>query len=124
MPSFRLPDYVAIDAETLQAIAKLHGLRGATVERLPETGIINAIYRLGETAILRVPRNHPDFIAHSYREAVAVPAARAAGVRTPALLAFDDSLELVPVPYTVYERVPGVTLESLGLAENRGAAHV
>ena len=102
MPSFTLPDHVAIDAETLQAIAMRHNLDGTTIERLPETGIINAIYRVGQDAILRVPRNHPDFVAHSFREAAVVPAARAAGVRTPALLAFDDSLELVPVPYTLY----------------------
>lgn len=122
MPSFTLPDHVTIDDETLQAIAKLHGLAGTTIERLPETGIVNAIYRIGETAVLRVPRNHPDFVAHSYREAAIVPAARAAGVRTPALLAFDERLTLLPVPYTVYERVPGVPLEALGLATDAAAA--
>jgi hypothetical protein len=33
-----------------------------------------------------------------------VPAARVAGVRTPALIVFDDSLDLLPVPYAIYER--------------------
>jgi aminoglycoside phosphotransferase (APT) family kinase protein len=41
---------------------------------------------------------------------VAVPAAREAGVRTPRIIVFDDSLDLLPVPYTVYERVRGETL--------------
>ena len=44
-----------------------------------------------------------------------MPAARAAGVRTPALVAFDDSLQLLPVPYAIYERVRGETLGALDL---------
>jgi aminoglycoside phosphotransferase (APT) family kinase protein len=115
LPSFTLPDHTPVDDQILRAIAARHGLDGTMIEHLPETGIINAIYRLGPDAILRVPRSHPTFVADSFREAVGAPAARAAGVRTPALLAFDDSLTLLPVPYTIYERVPGVPLESLGL---------
>ena len=110
-----LPDHVDVSSETLRTIADRHGLGGACVERLPETGIFNAIYRLGDGAILRIPRNHPKFVEAAHNEAIAAPAARAAGVRTPRLLAFDDSLTLLPVPYTVYERVRGVTLESLNL---------
>jgi aminoglycoside phosphotransferase (APT) family kinase protein len=110
-----LPDHVDIGPETLCAIASRHGIDAADVECLPETGIFNAIYRLGDGAILRIPRIHPKFVAAARCEAVAVPAARAAGVVTPRLIASDDSLELLPVPYTVYERVPGVALESLDL---------
>lgn len=119
MSSFTLPDHTEIDDQTLRAIAARHGLDASTIVRLPEAGIIDAIFRLGEPddcVVMRVPRNHPNFIADGYREAVVVPAARAAGVRTPALLASDASLELLPVPYTVYEYVPGVSLESLDLA--------
>jgi aminoglycoside phosphotransferase (APT) family kinase protein len=82
---------------------------------LPETGIFNAIYLLGDDLILRVPRDHPAHVAAVRKEAVAVPAARQAGVRTPRLVVFDDSLELLPVPFTVYERVHGETLGLLGL---------
>jgi hypothetical protein len=127
LPSFTLPDHTPVHHQTLQAIALRHGLDSSTINRLPDTGIFNAVYHLGrpgglgQDAILRVPRNHPNFIAHSYREAVVVPAVRAAGVRTPSLLAFDDSLELLPVPYTIYERVPGVTLEALDLEPDEAA---
>ena len=110
-----LPDHIDVSPETLSAIAARHGICTTDVERLLETGIFNAIYRLGAGAILRIPRNHPTFVATARHEAVAVPAARAAGVLTPSLLAFDDSLDLLPVPYTVYERVPGMHLESLDL---------
>ena len=112
---FTLPDHVDVSPETLHQIANRHGVDGASVERLPETVIFNAIYRLGDGTILRIPRNHPTFIQAARNEAVAVPAAVAAGVRTPHLLAFDDSLDLLPVPYTVYERVPGRPLEALNL---------
>jgi len=121
LPSFTLPDHVDTDTDTLRAVAARHGLDADSIKRLPETGIANAIYRIGDDAILRVPRNHPNFIADARTEVIAVPAARAAGVRTPALLAFDDSLDLLPVPYTIYERVPGVPLESLGLGPDEAA---
>jgi len=112
---FTLPEHVEVSADTLRAIADRHRIDSSTVVRLPETGIFNAIYRLGDDAILRIPRNHPKFVEAARHEAVAVPAARAAGVLTPRLLAFDDTLGLLSVPYTLYERVPGVPLESLDL---------
>jgi aminoglycoside phosphotransferase (APT) family kinase protein len=118
---FTLPEHVEVSTETLRAIAYRHGVEPFAVERLPETGIFNAVYRLGADGILRIPRNHPDFIRAARREAVAAPAARAAGVLTPRLLAFDESLDLLPVPYTLYERVPGVPLESLGLDPDEAA---
>ena len=74
-----LPDHVDVNAETLRAIADRHGLDGSDVERLPETGSFNAIFRLGDDAILRIPRHHSDSIAAARSEAVAVPAARAGG---------------------------------------------
>lgn len=44
-----------------------------------------------------------------------MPAARAAGVRTPALVAYDDACDLLPVPYLIVEGVAGKTLGSLDL---------
>ena len=48
-----------------------------------------------------------------------MPAARRVGVRTPEMLAFDDALDLLPVPYSIYERVHG---ETLGLLDRDPAA--
>ncbi len=87
-----------------------HGLDAGSFSLLPEVGIFNRIYLLGEDFILRVPRDHPISAADARKEAIAVPAARRAGVRTPRMLAFDDSLDLLPVPYSIYERVYGETL--------------
>jgi aminoglycoside phosphotransferase (APT) family kinase protein len=49
------------------------------------------------------------------REAILVPLARMAGVRTPELLVMDESCAILPAPYTIYERVHGATLGLLDL---------
>jgi aminoglycoside phosphotransferase (APT) family kinase protein len=106
----KLPDHVPLSDATLHEIAVRHGLRVATVARPPQVGIINAIYLLGDDYVLRVPRDHPGHLAQLRNELLAIPAARAAGVRTPRLLAADDSCDLLPVPYAIVERVHGATL--------------
>ena len=118
-----LPELPDLSAERLAAVLARHGLSGESVARLPDVGIFNAILTIGDSVVLRVPRVHPVFVESAHKEAIAVPAARAAGVRTPALLAFDDTLEVLPVPYSLYERVAGETLEHLGLdaADSRAA---
>jgi aminoglycoside phosphotransferase (APT) family kinase protein len=108
-----LPDFPEVSADTVRTIAEQHGLGVQAFSRLPSTGVFNAIYLLDDGLVLRVPRNHPTFVAALAKEAIAVPAARAAGVHTPALVAFDDSLTLLPVPYAVYKRVHGEPLEQL-----------
>lgn len=111
--STELPPFRLVEAAILQKIARRYGERD--VRRLPQVGMFNAVYALGQNLILRVPRDHPDFVAATAREAVASPLARKAGVRTPALVEYDNSLSLLNVPFLVYERVHGDTLELLGL---------
>ena len=107
----QLPDFPPISDETLEAISERHGLRAEEIFPSKDAGIFNAIYLVGGEYVLRVPRDAPPFVAAIRKESVAVPAARAAGVRTPALVAFDDSLDLLPVPYAIYERVHGICTE-------------
>jgi len=109
------PPHTDASIEALRAVASRHGIPPDTVTRLPDTGIFNAIYLLGDEHILRVPRQHPAHYQALYNESVAVPLARTLGVRTPALLVYDDSRDLLPVPYTLYDRVRGETLGLLGL---------
>lgn len=111
----KLPDHTPITPEIVAAIAARHGLGGAQCEPLPNTGIINAIYILDDDCVLRVPRNHPGHTAQTRAEAIAAPAALSAGVRTPRMVAFDDTRDLLPVPYTIFERVRGDTLGLLDL---------
>src|SRR5206468_5722961 len=108
-----LPDHTPVSPAAVRAIAERHGLPADRLVPLPTTGIINAVYLLGDDLVLRVPRNHPAHVAQARREAGAIPIARVAGVRTPALVAFDDSLDLLPVPYLIVERIHGEPLEAL-----------
>jgi aminoglycoside phosphotransferase (APT) family kinase protein len=109
-----LPEFPPVSDEDLHAITERHRLGAKAVAPLPSIGITNAIFALGDDYILRVPRNHPNPIATAYREARAVPIARRLGVRTPELIVFDDSREILPVPYALYEHAHG---EPLGLLE-------
>jgi aminoglycoside phosphotransferase (APT) family kinase protein len=106
----KLPAFPKVSTRVLHGICEHHCLGVHTFSRLPEIGIFNAIYALGDDLILRIPRSHPAFTAAARKEALAAPAARAAGIRTPALIIFDDTLDLLPVPFTIYERVHGATL--------------
>ncbi|MBQ1050189.1 phosphotransferase [Micromonospora sp. C51] len=65
------------------------------------------MYRLGDKYILKIPRDHPRAIGETLTASVAVPAATSAGVRTGSLVAFDDSLEIFSVPFSVFEYVRG-----------------
>jgi aminoglycoside phosphotransferase (APT) family kinase protein len=115
MAEFALPDFPEVSRGVLREISRRHGLEGRATSPLPEVGIFNRIYSLGEDLFLRVPRDHPAFVAAARKEAVAVPAAREAGVRTPAMVAFDDTGDLLPVPYSIFDRVRGETLGLLDL---------
>jgi aminoglycoside phosphotransferase (APT) family kinase protein len=108
-----LPDHTPVPVEIARAIGERHGLRIDRLVALPTTGLNNAVYLLSDDLVLRVPRNDPAFAGHVRREAEAIPVAHAAGVRTPALVAFDDRLDLLPVPYLIVERVEGQPLEEL-----------
>jgi len=110
------PAPTEVSEAALDAIAARHGLGAGTFAQLAHAGSGNTVYFLGDDYVLRVPLNDPVRAAGAYTEAIAVPAARAAGVRTPAIVAFDDSRDLLPVPYAVYERVPGEPLSALGRA--------
>jgi aminoglycoside phosphotransferase (APT) family kinase protein len=118
----KLPDFPSVAIDDLHAVGQRHGLDAhRSWERLPESGIFNQVYIMGGQYVLRIPRDHPAYIEALYREAVAVPAARRAGVRTPALLVFEDTCDVLPVPYAIYERVGGHALESLGLEPQQAA---
>src|SRR5215472_13511633 len=111
----KLPNRVRVSPEALLAIAARHGLGKRAMTPINEMGIVNTVYLLGDDMLLRVPRDHPAHIAQAEVEAVAIPAARAAGVRTPGLVAYDNSGDFLPVPYLIVERVHGVALGRLDL---------
>ena len=103
-------EFVDVPTATLRVIAERHDLGVDTFARLPQVGVINAIYALGRDHVLRVPRDDPGTVAQARTEAVAAPAARAAGLRTPRLVVFAEAGDLLPVPYLIFERIHGRTL--------------
>jgi len=104
---------VEVAPAVLVAIAKRLGLTTSINIPLPSLGKFNSIYLLGDDFVLRVPQNTLPDIAAMRTEFLVVPLVHAAGVRAPALVLFDDTCRLLPVPYTVYERVHGVPFQSL-----------
>ncbi len=93
--------------EQLRAIVDRHGivLGAEGVQHLDSTGIVHSIYALGDDLVLRAPKLHPAALADAYTGSVAAPAAVNAGVSTPALVVFDESRDIVPVPYSIFERM-------------------
>jgi aminoglycoside phosphotransferase (APT) family kinase protein len=110
-----LPPFPQITEDALRAIVVHNGFSVDAFTLLPEVGLFNRIYQLDDNLILRISRDHPKSFVVAQREALAVPLGRAAGMRTPALLAYDPSGAVIPVPYAIYERVPGETLGLLDL---------
>jgi Ser/Thr protein kinase RdoA (MazF antagonist) len=108
-----LPPAVPVSDEAVSAIADRHGLGVSRGRILASSGIINTVVALDDRFALRVPRDHPGHVDQARIEAEAIPLAVAAGVRTPDLVAFDDTLEILPVPYLVVDLVAGRDVESV-----------
>jgi aminoglycoside phosphotransferase (APT) family kinase protein len=104
-----------ISLKQAHAILERHHLGISGFAKMNSTGMANTIYALGEDLILRVPGDHPSAVAQTLTESVAVPVARQLQIQTPELLVFDDSLEILDCPFTIYERVFGDTLGLLDL---------
>lgn len=104
--------FPALSHDQLAAVIERHHLAVApdAVKPMRSTGIVHSVYSLGGSLVLRVPKEHPEAIADAYTGSVAAPVAYAAGVRTPALVAFDDDRDIVAVPYSIFERAPGEPL--------------
>ena len=77
--------------------------------RLPSTGIANRVYAT-PGVVLRVATDHDDSIVDALTESIAAPVARAAGILTPRLIAFDNSRKFVDRPFSLWERIHGETL--------------
>ncbi|MEV4111408.1 phosphotransferase [Nonomuraea sp. NPDC049695] len=99
--------------EALAAIAGLHGITAEQVRPLPQ-GVANHVFLLGDDLVLRIPRSK-QFLPDLAKEVAVIPAALHAGVRTPEVVAFDDTCSVVDVPYMVLARAHGVDLASLDL---------
>ncbi|HTW09569.1 MAG TPA: hypothetical protein VME46_18835 [Acidimicrobiales bacterium] len=97
------------------------GIGADAVRPVRSTGVMHSVYALGDHLVLRVPKDHREAIADTYTGSVAAPVAHAAGVRTPALVVFDDERDIAPVPLSIFERAAGEPLVHLGPPRPRPA---
>jgi YD repeat-containing protein len=101
--------------DLIAAMFSAYGVHGPWAQ-LPSTGVANWIYAT-EDVVLRVATDHRDGVPDARTESVAAPAAHAAGILTPRMLAFDDSRKLVDRPFSLWERVHGAALGQTTLSD-------
>ena len=106
--------HTPVSTQVMLSIIQRHRLQVRSFSLRPWVGGGSCVYQLEDTSVLKVPHDDPAPITSIAIEAAAAVHAHAAGVRTPRLIAFDDSLDLLPVPYLVYERVHGEPLPQIG----------
>ncbi|MEV0266125.1 aminoglycoside phosphotransferase family protein [Streptomyces sp. NPDC050617] len=103
--------------DTTAALAARYGVRADQVCPLPSGGA-NHVFLLGDGLVLRVPRTRAA-VADLRKEAEVIPVARAAGVLTPEVVAFDEADGSGSgVPHMVLRRAPGRDMSVLGLPES------
>jgi len=90
-------------------IAARHGIAAGAVRAVPG-GVANQAYLLGDDLFLRIAT--PGYAEDLHKEAAVIPVARAAGVKTPAVLAYEDG-RADGASYMIVERLPGKDLAEL-----------
>jgi hygromycin-B 7''-O-kinase len=91
-----------------EALSNRYAVPPDAIREVPG-GVANRAYALGDDLFLRIPRS-PAFEKDLLKESTVIPAAIAAGVRTPAIVDFDTTRALIDLPYMVLERVHGTDL--------------
>lgn len=100
----RAISYEMVSLAHLTAIAREHGLPSPHELPEPWTGAASHVYPLGNV-VIKIPFDRPDAIEAVTNEATIAPFVRKLGVKTPKLIVFDASREILPVPFTVFRRV-------------------
>ena len=119
---YNIVPFTTLNDEQLDAIVDRHRLSfDGPIVPMATNGVVHALWALGNRYVLRVPKRESMSLGDLRAEVVAIPIARAAGVRTPALVAFDDACDIVDVPYAIVDRVHGVDLTALALDDPRSA---
>lgn len=97
-----------IDLPALTAIARYHGFAPPSAMPVPWTGGTGQVFPCGDV-VVKIPFDLPSELQSVTIDAGIVPFARSLGVAAPALVAFDDSRDILPVPFAVFRRVPNST---------------
>jgi aminoglycoside phosphotransferase (APT) family kinase protein len=95
----------AVQASTLDRIARRNGLHPPSTWPEPWTGATSRVWPCGKV-VIKIALESPEAERAVMIDAAMNPVARSTGVRIPALLAVDDRCDILPLPYAIYERVP------------------
>jgi hygromycin-B 7''-O-kinase len=107
-----------IESERIARWLRVRGLGDRTIVQLADIGFVNRVYLIGSDLVLRITKNVGD-AEDALTETVAVPVAVEAGLKTPALIEFDDSKSIFQSVVSLYEKSEGLTMgrQSLSLGE-------
>jgi aminoglycoside phosphotransferase (APT) family kinase protein len=100
-----------VPEETLESIRRRHGLGMRPIRLQPWSGAMNTIYELGDDLLLRVPMTIPEAVSCILAEALVLPMLDRHGIRAPRLVVADETHDLLDVPYTIYERLHGISMD-------------
>ncbi|MBF0376258.1 MAG: aminoglycoside phosphotransferase family protein [Desulfamplus sp.] len=75
-------------------------------------GLANKIYAT-KNYILRIPIDHEEAINDARTESVAAPIAHSHGIKSPELILYDNSCNLINKSYSIWERIQGVSLDQI-----------
>jgi aminoglycoside phosphotransferase (APT) family kinase protein len=98
---------VLVTSALARVVLDRFGLDGSADVGPAWRGPRTAVYPVGDRWVIKVPDGSPIALADITVQARMAPIAHAAGVLTPRLIGEDDSGELLPVPYLIFDRVPG-----------------
>ena len=120
LAAYEVMRFVTLTDVQLQAIVDRHQLTfDGPIEPMPSNGVVHSLWSLGSEYVLRVPKPEEMCLGDLRAEVVAIPVARAAGIRTPDLVAFDDSYTILEAPYAIVEQVHGTDLARLAHDDDR-----
>lgn len=101
-----------IDLADLRRIATQYGLPIPAELPISWIGASSWVYPLGDV-VLKIPFDTPDAIQCLTVDTAMSALMRRNGVRTPELVAYDESLDILPVPFALYRRVmDSITLQT------------
>jgi aminoglycoside phosphotransferase (APT) family kinase protein len=105
-----IPEQV-ITVDQLGAIAAWLGIPAPGTVPEPWVGAASRVYPLGDI-VVKVPFDRLDTIEAVTTDAVISPYVHTLGVRAAELVAFDESREIVPLPFAIFRRIDGaITLD-------------
>ncbi|MDP3989136.1 MAG: aminoglycoside phosphotransferase family protein [bacterium] len=99
---------LVLDADAIIAICAKYDLEVPVYHSRAEEGMVNDVFFIGDH-VLKVNTGHPDQ-PKLLNEARAYELLRAHGVPSPEVVAVDDTLEILPHPYLIMERLTGTSL--------------